>query len=454
MGIIPVATIPETLALALQHHQAGRLREAEAMYRQILVANPMHVDALQLLGLLAHQVGRNDLAVELIGRAIQLDDGVAAFHNNIGLAYHQLGKNGEAEAAFRRAIALDPNYVEALFNLGNCMHSQNRLVEAEPLFRRVLAISPKHLGAMNNLAISLWGSGRLTEAVAICRTALAIDPQLVEANTTLGICLYRDDDPAPAARAFEVASAAPSRSELPLFYLAICLDQLGQSERARMCFARLARDPNGYSSLIDSWEYVKRRRPPATRSFSSSFETLDFALALARPDGLTLEFGVRFGHSIRFIASRTSGLVHGFDSFEGLPEAWGENPKGAFSTGGRLPEVPPNVHLHVGLFAQVLPSFLAQHQDPVRFMNVDCDLYSSTSTIFDLIGHRLRPGTVIVFDEYLCNPRWRFDEYKAFQEAVERFGFRYEYRAFNIFTRQAVVRILQSRSSHGSLSGK
>ena len=76
-------------------------------------------------------------------------------------------------------------------------------------------------------------------------------------------------------------------------------------------------------------------------------------------------------------------------------------------------------------------------------MNVDCDIYSATKTIFDLLHDRIVPGTVIAFDEYFCNPYWRQDEFKAFQEAVEQYGWTYEYLSFCPFARQAVVKILE-----------
>jgi hypothetical protein len=82
------------------------------------------------------------------------------------------------------------------------------------------------------------------------------------------------------------------------------------------------------------------------------------------------------------------------------------------------------------------------HKEPVRFMNIDCDLYSATKTILDTLAAQIGSGTVIVFDEYIGNEHWREDEYKAFQEAVRAYGWRYEYLAFSLFTKQVVVRIL------------
>ena len=82
-----------------------------------------------------------------------------------------------------------------------------------------------------------------------------------------------------------------------------------------------------------------------------------------------------------------------------------------------------------------------KNKEPVKFLNVDCDLYSSTKTIFDLIENRIVSGTVIFFDEYFGFQDWRNHEFKAFQEAVKRNGWLFDYLAVNIFGYNAVVRI-------------
>ena len=100
------------------------------------------------------------------------------------------------------------------------------------------------------------------------------------------------------------------------------------------------------------------------------------ALDAATVDGLVLEFGVFDGGSIRELAARANQVVHGFDSFEGLPEDWTHfQKKGRFSRGGKAPAgLPDNVQLHAGQFDDTLPSFLASHPGPVRLAHVDCDL--------------------------------------------------------------------------------
>ena len=115
---------------------------------------------------------------------------------------------------------------------------------------------------------------------------------------------------------------------------------------------------------------------------------------------------------------------------------------GSYSTHGALPPAPENVRYHSGLFSETLPDFLSANAGPVAFMNVDCDLYSSTADIFAALHSRVVPGTVIVFDEYVVNQCWQQDEYKAFHEAVERHGWTYEYLGISLVSKQAVVRIL------------
>src|SRR5690606_1350909 len=103
------------------------------------------------------------------------------------------------------------------------------------------------------------------------------------------------------------------------------------------------------------------------------------------------------------IAALANQQVHGFDSFEGLPEVWHHEPRGSYTTKGVIPTMPENVELHVGWFEDTLPEFLAGNDQPVRFINIDCDIYSSTKTVLDSLASRIVHGSVIVFDEYIGN---------------------------------------------------
>lgn len=171
--------------------------------------------------------------------------------------------------------------------------------------------------------------------------------------------------------------------------------------------------------------YSKNMR--TCRAFAGGAELLDYAIKLAHPQGLFLEFGVATRSTINLIADCAPGrTIFGFDSFEGLPEDWRTDyQRGTFMM--QPPAVLPNVRLVIGPFAATFPFFLDDHPEPISFLHVDCDLYSSAKTIFDLAGHRLRTGAVIVFDEYLNYPGWQQDEFRAFREFVDERSLTYHY---------------------------
>ncbi|MCX7593112.1 MAG: class I SAM-dependent methyltransferase [Fischerella sp.] len=200
------------------------------------------------------------------------------------------------------------------------------------------------------------------------------------------------------------------------------------------------------NALESTAKYVEENMIGAV-SFADLFALLKFALSQAKPDGLFLEFGVAGGNTINFIAKNVKKTVHGFDSFEGLPEFWVDNiggryDKGTFNMKGKLPSVRENVQLHVGWFDKTLPEFVASQNEHVSFMHVDCDLYSSTKTIFDILGERIKPGTIIVFNEYFNYPGWQQHEFKAFQKFVAEKNIKYEYVAYNKLGWEVVVKIL------------
>ena len=100
-----MATIPDALATAVHFHQAGRLQEAESLYRKILARVPDHADALHLLGRIAHQSGRNEDAVGYLERAIEANPAEASFQNTLGEAYRALWRLNEAAACYQRSLA-------------------------------------------------------------------------------------------------------------------------------------------------------------------------------------------------------------------------------------------------------------------------------------------------------------------------------------------------------------
>jgi hypothetical protein len=161
-----------------------------------------------------------------------------------------------------------------------------------------------------------------------------------------------------------------------------------------------------------------------------NIDTLNAALKQVTRTGEVAEFGVYKGTTLTTIARHFHNqTVHGFDSFGGLPEAWGgtNNPKGSFDIGGTPPRLPvKNVEFHVGPFADTVPAFAVSHSGPFNFVHLDADLYSSTKTVFDALGDWFVEGTVVVFDEYFGYHGWQFHEHRAFTEFLDRSGLSFE----------------------------
>jgi hypothetical protein len=166
--------------------------------------------------------------------------------------------------------------------------------------------------------------------------------------------------------------------------------------------------------------------------------------------GAFLEMGVCTGKTINFIAAlNPEQHIWGFDSFQGLPEEWTRTdltfPRGSFRVNveGWMPPVLHNVSLVKGMFGDTLPHFKEQvlKSNPIAFLHVDCDIYSSTKEVFHQLADSIVSGTVIVFDEFYNYPEAEMHEFKAFQEFLDATGKRAIYIAYNQYFEQAVVRI-------------
>jgi tetratricopeptide (TPR) repeat protein/SAM-dependent methyltransferase len=180
------STIEQDLDLAIQHHKAGDLRKAEGIYQQILEADPNQPVALHLLGVIAHQVGKNDLAVDLITKVTAIKPDYAEAHINLGNVLKDLGKLDDAVASYHKALAIKPDYAEAHNNLGNALRELGKLDDATASYHKALAIKPDYADAHNNLGVALQNLGRPEEAVASYHKALAIKPDYADAHNNLG----------------------------------------------------------------------------------------------------------------------------------------------------------------------------------------------------------------------------------------------------------------------------
>ncbi len=198
-------TVPQALDMAMKYHQAGNLTQAEQLCRQILQLDPHQVDALHLLGLIAAQVGRIDLAIKYISEALRLKPHDAVAHNNLGNAFKEQGQLEEAVASYQQALRLKPNYAAAHNNLGNALEEQGQLEEAVASYQQALRLKPDLAQAHANLGNAFMEQGKLAEAVVSYQQALHLKPDFAEAHNNLGLAFQEQGQLAEAVASYQRA---------------------------------------------------------------------------------------------------------------------------------------------------------------------------------------------------------------------------------------------------------
>lgn len=173
----------------MQHHTAGRLAEADGLYRQVLQTDSTQPVAMHLLGLIAHQVGEGDVAVDLISKAIAIEPDYAEAHNNLGLALQGLGRTDDAVTSYRKAIAIRPGFAEAFNNLGNALRNLGKPDDAITQYQQAISLNAEYAEAHNNLGFVLHDMEAFDEAVTSYRKAIALKPEYAEAHFNIGNAL-------------------------------------------------------------------------------------------------------------------------------------------------------------------------------------------------------------------------------------------------------------------------
>jgi tetratricopeptide (TPR) repeat protein len=270
-------TLDALFATATDHLNAGRLKEAGALYQQILSERPDHAPSLHLLGVVALQIGQTQLAVNLIGAAAENDPTVPAYRNdlgealrllgdaesaarcfealialkpdhagahvNLGIVRQQRGHLAEALALYERAVALRPGMPEAWTNLGALLLQLQLLDEAEKALATAVRLAPKDAAAQLNLGNLRLEQGRLDAAMALYQTVLAAEPNHAAAMLNLGRALKELGRPAEALRHYRQAEALAPDNATIQWNLGVCRLLLGDWLRGWHGFeARFAAD--------------------------------------------------------------------------------------------------------------------------------------------------------------------------------------------------------------------
>jgi protein O-GlcNAc transferase len=242
-------TAEERLKSALELHQAGKLSEAEAVYRELLAENPNNPEALHLLGAMRCQTGQAREAVELIGRAIAISPRAAEYHGNLGLALANMGRNDEAIASYRHALALRPQYVKVMNNLMTALMKVGRLDEAIELGKRAAHLQPKSAEHFNRLGAALYDRGEMEHAIQSYRHAIRLNPEMPEPHFNVAIVfqqLGRMDEAIEECK--RAVALRPNYSQAHT-NLGVVLKETGRLEEAIASYDQaLATDPGNITA--------------------------------------------------------------------------------------------------------------------------------------------------------------------------------------------------------------
>jgi protein O-GlcNAc transferase len=315
----------DTFNEALDHHQQGRLAEAERLYRQVLARQPTHATALHHLGLIAQSAGRLQDACELLQQATSCNPADAVCHNNLANVLRQLNRVPEAVASYKTAVRYDPDYINAHFNLasllmdiddpqgaagcyrevlrlapedaeavgalGTAMMALGNTPDAIACFRRVISLRPDDPAPYYNLAMSLKDEDNLDAALTLYRQALGLNPDYAEAHNNVGLLLRAKGERKHAIDAFgEAIRSNPQHIHAYLNLASLLLeigDYTGSEQVSRKAVEIDARNPSALQSLgaalaavrnFDEAEHVLRTALEIDTELSDAHLTLGILL--------------------------------------------------------------------------------------------------------------------------------------------------------------------------------
>ncbi len=240
--------LPQTLQSGISHHQAGRLQQAEAIYRQLLQVNPEHADALYLSGVIAFQKGELDTAVVLISKAISLNPLKADYYSKLGLVLREQNKVDAAIACYQKALSIKPDCTEVYNNLGVAFKYQGNLDAAITCYEKALSMMPNDVNARINIGAALREQGKLDAAFEHIHKVIALKPDFAAAYNVLGIILMEQGKLEASVEYYQKAlSIKPDNAE-GCYNLGISYKKQGKLEAAAECYRKALSIAPGYAN--------------------------------------------------------------------------------------------------------------------------------------------------------------------------------------------------------------
>jgi tetratricopeptide (TPR) repeat protein len=269
-----MATIEQRLQTAMQAQQAGRLQEAEAVYRAVLQEQPRHPAALQLLGLAAHQAGRHDEAIDLLRQVLAIHERYPVCHSNLAAIYLTVGRLAEAVVHAREAIRLQPDLADAHRHLGHALRRQGQLDEAIAAFTEAVRLDPANIETRCHLGGIYQRKGKFPEAVTILSEAVRRAPGDAQAHHALGEAVVAAGLPEEAIRHFKEAIRLRPNHHAAWNSLGSALEAMQQDDEAVSCFREALRIEPRYAPARDNLAHALEARGKSAEAVAELEESL------------------------------------------------------------------------------------------------------------------------------------------------------------------------------------
>ena len=209
------------------HYEAGRSDMAGEIYRQIIIINPRHAGALQMLGILSHKSGETSAALDLLKRAESEDPQNPALLINLGVVTREMGDTEAAKVYLLRALALDPKQSMGHFNLGNLYRETGEFQAALDSYEEALSLSPDNPNLLHNKGVALRELGRVEAAARVFSEVIRLAPKHAGASNSLGVIFLEQGEPEAALKILRQAVKLTPRSAETLNNLGLALVETG-----------------------------------------------------------------------------------------------------------------------------------------------------------------------------------------------------------------------------------
>ena len=479
--------------------KSSQFQKATDFYNKAIKINPNSAEIYNNLGNVLHSMGSDDAAIQQFNKAIEINPNFAEAHFSRGRALQISNKPADAIEAYKKTVTLKPAYFQAYNNLGNtfkslgeyekALNAYNKVIELRPdlpqthnnlgvLFRETgdstasmkslktaTTLEPDYHEAHNNLSITYRDIGLLEDAEYHATVAISKNPNYFQAYNNLGNIFSNQGNLQDARKSYlKALEIAPNYTDAiwNLHGIAKSVDEaiqvLGRSNFSgsigtltKFTLSMLKAYTGDTSELYDlihskyakhsyirsfKWVFEQKHLP---QLFFSRWDVFDFAVSKADKNLPFYEFGVWRGQSFRYLKqSFASG--YGFDTFSGLPEDWHNEKAGTYTSDNHVPTIPGGEFV-VGRFEDTLPKFFSKPRPKASLINFDADLYSSTLCALRQSKDVISRDTILVFDEFLINPNWEDDEFKALEHFCSDFSYSYEVLAVSFFSKQVVIKI-------------